>query len=78
MMGCVYGVEPSYRVSDRQGVAWTHGGSPFDMSVHAAEYSIRDAINDVAYHRTRFVSSSIVSSDKSGDAFNDIKAGKVI
>ena len=78
MLGFKYGVEPSYRVSDLQGVAWTHGVSPFDMSVHATEHSTRGATNDVAYHRTRFGSSSIISPDKSGDAFDDIEAGKVI
>ena len=78
MIGYKYGVEPSYRISDLQGMAWTRGVSHFYMSVHATEYITSGSANDVSYHRARFVLRSIVSTDKSGDSINDVEASKVI
>ena len=78
MIGFKYGVEPTYRISDLQGMAWTHGVSYFYMRVYATEHITRGSANDVSYHRARFVFRSIVPTDKSGDAINDVEASKVI
>ena len=57
---------------------WTHGRSPFDLSIHALEYRLGSATDDVTYHCASLSLGSIVPPDKSVDALHNIEAGQVI
>ena len=75
---CKHGAEPSNRVSVHQSVSWTHGLSPFDVTIHAREYRGGNAADDVAYHCSALGFGSVVSPDKPVDATDDVETGQVI